>query len=140
VRNPIISSVVYLSSAPATSSGGGKPGGGSSKPGSAGGPAFVGGPTLVTDQRLGGPLASAGWLAFPAVGRVTFFDGRFLHGGLGGLELGEQALSCALCGLPVHVGRICAPNAVPRLAISTGPVARFPPPAPRRHPRPRPQP
>jgi hypothetical protein len=31
---------------------------------------------------LGGTLATHGWLAFPAVNRLTMFDGRFLHGGL----------------------------------------------------------
>lgn len=41
---------------------------------------WVGGPTLMTDQVLGGPLASQGWLAYPATNRVVFFDGRYLHG------------------------------------------------------------
>jgi hypothetical protein len=40
----------------------------------------VGGPTLMTDQVLGGPLATQGWLAYPATNRVVFFDGRYLHG------------------------------------------------------------
>lgn len=34
----------------------------------------------MTDQVLGGPLASQGWLAYPATNRVVFFDGRYLHG------------------------------------------------------------
>lgn len=41
---------------------------------------WVGGPTLMTDQVLGGPLATQGWLAYPATNRVVFFDGRYLHG------------------------------------------------------------
>lgn len=41
---------------------------------------WVGGPTLLTDQVLGGPLATQGWLAYPATNRVVFFDGRYLHG------------------------------------------------------------
>ena len=55
-------------------------GGGNSGGSSGGDSIFVGGPTLVTDQRLGGPLATRGWLAYPAVNRVTVFDGRVLHG------------------------------------------------------------
>ncbi|GBF93433.1 hypothetical protein Rsub_06566 [Raphidocelis subcapitata] len=106
VRNPIISSVAYLESKAAgqtltgaaagagsgchpSSAGGGvdgstqctsSSGGSGSGPSGAAGPAFVGGPTLVTDQRLGGPLAQRGWLAYPATGRVTFFEGSVLHG------------------------------------------------------------
>lgn len=34
----------------------------------------------MTDQVLGGPLATQGWLAYPATNRVVFFDGRYLHG------------------------------------------------------------
>lgn len=41
---------------------------------------FVGGPTLVTDQLLGGPLATKGWLAYPATNRFVMFDGKYLHG------------------------------------------------------------
>lgn len=109
MRNPIISSVVYLQSAAAgqtgTDAGGGchsSAGGGansgqacangssggsggisssSSGPSGAGQPLFVGGPTLVSDQSLGGPLARHGWLAYPAMGRVAVFDGSVLHGG-----------------------------------------------------------
>jgi hypothetical protein len=43
-------------------------------------PSFVGGPTLVTDQLLGGPLATKGWLAYPATNRFVMFDGKYLHG------------------------------------------------------------
>ena len=42
---------------------------------------YTGGPTLMTDQLLGGPLASQGWLVYPKTNRVVCFDGRFLHGG-----------------------------------------------------------
>ncbi|KAI8473979.1 MAG: hypothetical protein J3K34DRAFT_456998 [Monoraphidium minutum] len=76
VRNPIISSVCYLSSAPADDAGGDP----AAAAGGGGGGVFVGGPTLVTDQRLGGPLATKGWLAAPVAGRVTLFDGKVLHG------------------------------------------------------------
>ncbi|WIA10512.1 hypothetical protein OEZ85_010701 [Tetradesmus obliquus] len=41
---------------------------------------FVGGPTLVTDQLLGGPLATKGWLAYSATNRFVMFDGKYLHG------------------------------------------------------------
>ena len=40
----------------------------------------AGGPTVVTDQTLGGPLASRGWLCFPRTNRLVAFDARFLHG------------------------------------------------------------
>jgi hypothetical protein len=43
-------------------------------------PSFIGGPTLVTDQLLGGPLATKGWLAYPATNRFVMFDGKYLHG------------------------------------------------------------
>ena len=84
MRNPIISSVVYLSSSTTSSAAAtaaaaaaaGAAGGGSLD----GSETLVGGPTLVTDQRLGGELATKGWLAYPAVNRVTMFDGRVLHG------------------------------------------------------------
>ncbi|KAL1507032.1 hypothetical protein AB1Y20_007894 [Prymnesium parvum] len=56
VRNPTVSSALYLSEA-------------------------VGGPTLVTSQRLSHPrLATHGWTATPRVNRVLYFDGALLHG------------------------------------------------------------
>ena len=39
-----------------------------------------GGPTLVTDQVLGGGLATEGWLCAPARGRTLLFDAKYLHG------------------------------------------------------------
>ena len=44
-------------------------------------PKGVGGPTLVTDQTSGDTTpAASGWLVHPRYGRLTVFDGRFLHG------------------------------------------------------------
>lgn len=79
VRHPIITAIVYLSdnTSPAQHSAADAPKGGSSKAVSQ---EWVGGPTLMTDQTLGGPLATQGWLAYPATNRVVFFDGRYLHG------------------------------------------------------------
>jgi hypothetical protein len=34
----------------------------------------------VTDQLLGGPLATKGWLVYPATNRFVMFDGKYLHG------------------------------------------------------------
>ena len=42
--------------------------------------AAVGGPTLVTDQTLGGPLATRGWLCHPRCNRLAAFDAQYLHG------------------------------------------------------------
>lgn len=74
VRHPIITAIVYLSNnvtaAPLTSPSSPQP------PAQA----WVGGPTLMTDQVLGGPLATQGWLAYPETNRAVFFDGRYLHG------------------------------------------------------------
>jgi len=55
VRNPLVSSALYLTSG-------------------------VGGPTLVTDQRLGQPLARRGWHILPDENRYLLFDGTLLHG------------------------------------------------------------
>lgn len=56
VRNPIVSTVLYLSEG-------------------------VGGPTLVTTQHLQDTmLAARGWLAFPKLNRLVAFDGSYLHG------------------------------------------------------------
>lgn len=74
IRNPIVSSVVYLSAAS------GENEETTLSEGRATCAAAIGGPTLVTDQCMGGPLATQGWLAYPAVNRVTLFDGRVLHG------------------------------------------------------------
>lgn len=96
MRNPIMSSVVYLSSSTPPSSvaspsvQGPSPSAEQRADPEHGGRA-VGGPTLVTVQRLGGELATHGWLAYPAVNRVTMFDGAVLHGEapLDGWELGR---------------------------------------------------
>jgi len=44
----------------------------------------TGGPTLVTDQRLGGPLGSHGYLCYPKCNRLCMFDAKHLHGVLPG--------------------------------------------------------
>ncbi|KAJ1545186.1 hypothetical protein HK096_006685 [Nowakowskiella sp. JEL0078] len=62
-RHPIVSSVLYLDD------GCDEFGVGS-----------VGGPTLVTNQRLGDPLADMGWLVHPKKNRYAVFDGSVLHG------------------------------------------------------------
>ncbi|KAK3238681.1 hypothetical protein CYMTET_51323 [Cymbomonas tetramitiformis] len=57
VRNPICSTVIYLTRA------------------------GLGGPTLVTDQTLASTrLAEKGWLCHPRYNRVCMFDGKLLHG------------------------------------------------------------
>lgn len=40
----------------------------------------IGGPTLVTDQTLGGTMATRGWLCFPKLNRLVAFDATMLHG------------------------------------------------------------
>ncbi len=64
VKNPLVSVVIYLSHG-------------------------VGGPTAMTEQRLGDPIATHGWLVSPPsdaaqVGRVAAFRGAYLHGVVGG--------------------------------------------------------
>jgi hypothetical protein len=54
IRHPILSSVLYLTE--------------------------CGGPTLVTNQVMGGPLASKGYMIYPEVNRVGIFDSKYLHG------------------------------------------------------------
>jgi hypothetical protein len=90
VRNPIFTSVLYLAPNTATTRNTSSntsedaPNGAVSSSSSAKQQPeqqpFVGGPTLVTDQLLGGPLATKGWLAYPATNRFTMFDGKYLHG------------------------------------------------------------
>jgi hypothetical protein len=73
VRNPLVSSALYLSDGGA------------------------GGPTLVTDQTMGGrSLARRGWLMLPAENRYLLFDGRLLHGvvpGRGGVGGSQQMVA-----------------------------------------------
>eukprot|EP00979_Chaetoceros_neogracilis_P010739 scaffold2581_cov280-Chaetoceros_neogracile.AAC.3 len=58
VRNPIISTILYLSTSP-----------------------NIGGPSLITNQRLTSTkLASKGWLAHSQLSRLVAFDGQVLHG------------------------------------------------------------
>jgi len=46
-----------------------------------------GGPTLVTNQILGGTLATEGWLCPVRSGRVLLFNAKYLHGVLPGRGL-----------------------------------------------------
>ena len=56
VRNPIVTSVCYLSQG-------------------------VGGPTLITDMHIDDKsLACQGWLVYPKINRFVVFDGQVLHG------------------------------------------------------------
>merc|ERR1740139_17980 len=56
VRNPIVSSALYLTS-------------------------DIGGPTLVTDQAIGSSrLALRGWATLPHTNRLLMFNGKYLHG------------------------------------------------------------
>ena len=58
VRNPIISTIMYLSTSQ-----------------------NIGGPSLITNQRLSSTkLASKGWLAHSQPSRLVAFDGQVLHG------------------------------------------------------------
>lgn len=70
---------------------------------------WVGGPTLMTDQVLGGPLATQGWLAYPATNRVVFFDGRYLHGEgrFGGVAAGFSAAIGWRCARVEDVIKAC---------------------------------
>ena len=66
VRNPIISTILYLTG-------------------------DSGGPSLVTNQKLvDTELASKGWLAHPKQARLVAFDGRVLHGVIPGKGQGSQ--------------------------------------------------
>lgn len=40
----------------------------------------VGGPTVVTNQRLAGPLATEGYMVAPKTNRMVMFDAQYLHG------------------------------------------------------------
>ena len=55
IRNPLVSSALYLTSG-------------------------VGGPTLVTEQKAGQALAQRGWSVMPEENRYLLFDGKLLHG------------------------------------------------------------
>ncbi len=66
VEHPVASSVLYLTDG-------------------------MGGPTLVTDQVLGGKLATEGWLSYPKVNRYTIFDGKVLHGVIPGVGATPRA-------------------------------------------------
>lgn len=69
VRNPIISTILYITEENAT--------------------AFSGGPSLITNQEVESThLATRGWLAHPKPERLVAFDGRYLHGVVPGKGVG----------------------------------------------------
>jgi hypothetical protein len=82
VRNPIVSTIVYLSEG-------------------------SGGPTLVTTQHIADKtLAARGWLAFPKLNRLVAFDAEYLHGVIPGRSADQvtanavlQSTICGLCGM-----------------------------------------
>ena len=66
VRNPLISTILYITEKDATTNEKYEP---------------VGGPSLVTNQKLTDiRLATKGWMAHPKPQRLVTFDGRYLHG------------------------------------------------------------
>jgi len=66
VRNPLISTILYITEQDATTNEKYLP---------------VGGPSLVTNQKLTDiRLATKGWMARPKPQRLVTFDGRYLHG------------------------------------------------------------
>jgi hypothetical protein len=70
VRNPIVSTVIFLSTSNR-----------------------IGGPTLVTNQAfVSRKLADRGWLAHPADNRIVMFDGSVLHGVIPGHGVPDQQL------------------------------------------------
>jgi hypothetical protein len=123
VRNPIISTVLYLAAEPPaaappsagagpchalTAAAGGEAGAASGdvqpvqaqEAASSAVQTCVGGPTLMTDQLLGGPLATRGWLAFPATNRLTMFDASYLHGEQ---QQAGAVLTGGACGVWSHM-------------------------------------
>jgi hypothetical protein len=60
--HPIVSSVLYLND-------------------------HIGGPTVVTNQRLAGPLATEGYMVLPKLNRMVMFDAQYLHGVIPGRGL-----------------------------------------------------
>lgn len=69
VRNPIISTILYITEENAIS--------------------CIGGPSLITNQKVESThLATRGWLAHPKPERLVAFDGRYLHGVVPGKGIG----------------------------------------------------
>ena len=62
----------------------------------------AGGPTVVTDQTLGGPLASRGWLCFPRTNRLVAFDAKYLHGEHADLHIYWITTTGVVPGRPGH--------------------------------------
>ena len=70
MRNPVISTILYLTSEDTAARNENKE------------ISYTGGPSLVTNQKLNDiRLATKGWMAFPKPRRLVAFDGRYLHGG-----------------------------------------------------------
>ena len=70
----------------------------------------TGGPTLVSDQRLGGPLATRGWLCYPRANRLCLFDPAHLHGVVPGRGLNPAPDSRRLTFMVGFWTSICARN------------------------------
>ncbi len=68
MRNPIISTILYVTAGDESSDGGTLS-------------ETTGGPSLVTNQKLSDSrLATKGWMSHPKSQRLVAFDGRYLHG------------------------------------------------------------
>eukprot|EP00607_Mallomonas_marina_P003158 CAMPEP_0182439880 /NCGR_PEP_ID=MMETSP1167-20130531/86709_1 /TAXON_ID=2988 /ORGANISM="Mallomonas Sp, Strain CCMP3275" /LENGTH=551 /DNA_ID=CAMNT_0024633681 /DNA_START=563 /DNA_END=2219 /DNA_ORIENTATION=- len=52
----------------------------------------IGGPTLVTNQKLGGKLATCGWLCPPKLNRLAILDATYLHGVIPGKGVPNPSL------------------------------------------------
>jgi hypothetical protein len=50
----------------------------------------IGGPTVVTNQRLAGPLATEGYMVLPKTNRMVMFDAQYLHGVIPGRGLNPR--------------------------------------------------
>ena len=86
--HPLVSCVIYLEEGASNRK----------KKHSSGPPAggMCGGPTLITNQVLGGGLATEGWMVMPHPDRLVMFDARYLHGVVPGQGVGPQSASASV--------------------------------------------
>ena len=81
IKNPIVSTILYLNNSSSSSSNNNNNNEGEDEEGGEEEELVVGGPSLVTNQTLQSKtLATQGWLAHPRSKRLVVFDGRVLHG------------------------------------------------------------
>ncbi|KAI9336622.1 hypothetical protein DFJ73DRAFT_798643 [Zopfochytrium polystomum] len=123
-RHPVFSSVLYL--------GDGGDDGGEGEDNVEDEPC-VGGPTLVTNQRLGDPLADRGWLVMPRVNRFVVFDGAVLHGvipGRGPVPATHRRRVSFMVAFWPDLTVAPASTATPGSARRFPPLGRAPPPGP----------